>query len=337
MTTVLVYEWACALGLGRDPSDPDHSLYREGRAMRDAVADDFRRVPEVEVVALPDAEEWRETDEPEFRAAAAAADYSLVIAPESGWALHDRCRWVNEAGGRLLGPDLEAVRLTGVKWALCNHWARVGVPTPVTVPFGVTWPPFPVVLKPDIGAGSYATHLARNAQDAKEAFYAFQAEGLHEDEVIVQAYVPGRPASVAFLVGPRETVSLQPTFQLLSADGRFRYEGGELPIRPDLAARAVALGRRAIDCVPGLLGYVGVDLILGEAADGSQDFAIEINPRLTTSYVGLRRLADFNLAEAMLRVATGGPVGELRWMPGRVRFRPDGSADSDPAPGGVFG
>ena len=43
MTTVFVYEYCCALGLGRDPSDPAHSLYREGRAMRDAVAEDFRR------------------------------------------------------------------------------------------------------------------------------------------------------------------------------------------------------------------------------------------------------------------------------------------------------
>ena len=129
---------------------------------------------------------------------------------------------------------------------------------------------------------------------------------------------------------------LLPTFQLLSSDGRFRYEGGELPIPPDLAERAITLGRQAIGCVPGLLGYVGVDLILGDAADGSEDYAIEINPRLTTSYVGLRELADFNLAEAMLRVVNGEPV-EPRWKPGRVRFRPDGSVSVDPTPGPTSG
>ena len=52
--------------------------------------------------------------------------------------------------------------------------------------------------------------------------------------------------------------------------------------------------------MPGLSGYVGVDVVLGN--DG-RDWAIEINPRLTTSYVGLRALAGFNLAEAMLAVA----------------------------------
>src|SRR5207248_1194750 len=98
--------------------------------------------------------------------------------------------------------------------------------------------------------------------------------------------------------------------------------GGELPIPPDLAARAVAVATRAVGCVPGLLGYVGVDLVLGDAADGSRDYAIEINPRLTASYVGLRALAGFNLAAAMLRVAAGDDPGPLPWRNERLRFEP---------------
>ena len=141
--------------------------------------------------------------------------------------------------------------------------------------------------------------------------------------LMCQQVVPGRAASVAFLVGPSQTVPLLPTFQHLSDDGRFRYLGGELPIPPALAERSVTLGRRAVGCVPGLRGYVGVDLVLGDAADGSQDYAIEINPRLTTSYVGLRALAETNLAGAMLDVCAGRPV-EVRWKPGRVMFTPDG-------------
>src|SRR6185295_10816789 len=103
----------------------------------------------------------------------------------------------------------------------------------------------------------------------------------------LQECVAGTAASIAFLCGPAGNMPLVPVLQLLSDDGRYKYLGGELPIAPHLAQRAVTLGRRAVDCVPGLLGYIGVDLVLGDAGDGSRDFAIEINPRLTTSYVGL--------------------------------------------------
>jgi tyramine---L-glutamate ligase len=145
--------------------------------------------------------------------------------------------------------------------------------------------------------------------------------------MILQEFVPGRAASVAFLCGPAGNVPLAPVYQLLSEDGRFKYLGGELPIPGEMADRAVKLAQRAVDCVPGLLGYVGVDLVLGDAADGSRDYAIEINPRLTTSYVGLRALADFNIAVAMLRAANGPRLEPPRWRRGQIRFGPEGAVE----------
>src|SRR5262249_36742048 len=125
--------------------------------------------------------------------------------------------------------------------------------------------------------------------------------------------------------GPAGNVPRVPALHCAARPGRFTYRGGELPRPPERAERAVKLGQRAVDCVPGLLGYVGVDLGLGEPADGSGDFAVEINPRLTTSYVGLRALADFNLADAMLQAARGELALPLRWKTEGVRFAPDGA------------
>jgi predicted ATP-grasp superfamily ATP-dependent carboligase len=65
------------------------------------------------------------------------------------------------------------------------------------------------------------------------------------------------------------------------------------------------MGLAAVAALPLSQGYVGVDLVLGQAEDGSGDRVIEVNPRLTTSYVGLRALARANLAAAMLAVAAG--------------------------------
>ena len=93
-----------------------------------------------------------------------------------------------------------------------------------------------------------------------------------------------------------------------------------MPLSPELNARAQYLGQRAAQAVEGLFGYVGVDLVLGSCADGKDDAVIEINPRVTTSYVGLRRLARFNLAEALLAVTTGAALPVLDWRQELITF-----------------
>ncbi|MBX9578972.1 MAG: ATP-grasp domain-containing protein [Gemmataceae bacterium] len=320
---VFVFEYLTAASIGRDPADPLHGMYREGQAMRDAVVADFARLPGVEVFTYPDeAAQVGDVDSIGFRRLATASDWTLVIAPESDGILGRFARRVGRAG--LLGPTAEAVGLTAAKLALAGHWRANGVRTPATTDRRPTrCEAFPVVWKPRDGAGSTATFLLRDALDVARAEAAVAAE--QPVPMILQEYIPGRPASVAFLCGPAGHFPLIPASQLLSDDGRFKYLGGELPIPPELAERAVALASRAVACVPGLLGYVGVDLVLGDAPDGSRDYAIEINPRLTTSYVGLRALADVNLAGAMLAAAAGETLPPLRWKPGRVRFAPDGT------------
>ena len=92
----------------------------------------------------------------------------------------------------------------------------------------------------------------------------------------------------------------------------------------DLANRASQLAERALDALPPALGYVGVDLILGKARDGSQDNVIEVNPRMTTSYVGLREATPDNLAKAMLENFTG-RSSTPRFPDRSVEFASDGT------------
>ena len=47
---VFVYEALTAVGLRPDAPESYRSMVREGKAMRDAAAEDFRRLPGVEVV-----------------------------------------------------------------------------------------------------------------------------------------------------------------------------------------------------------------------------------------------------------------------------------------------
>jgi predicted ATP-grasp superfamily ATP-dependent carboligase len=321
---IFVYEYLTAVGLGREVGDPLHSMFREGRAMRDAVAADFRILPDVQVVTLDGDNADQEKER--FVRSLEGCDWCLVIAPEIGDELHRKASWVRECGIRLLGPEPDAIGLTSNKLHLGQYWQAAGVPTPPALPFSewLRHPRFPAVVKPILGAGSTATFLLSGPADVEPAIHAVAAGGQTESSLLAQTHVGGRAASVAFLCGPNGNLPLLPAWQHLSDDGRFHYRGGEIPIPPSLARRAVALATQAIGCLTGLAGYVGVDLVLGETVDGSEDFAIEVNPRLTTSYVGLRRLADFNLAGAMLRIATGQEPPQFRWKTGRIRFAPEG-------------
>ena len=262
-----------------------------------------------------------------FKTLAAGTDATLVIAPETSNILHDRVKWILEASGVSLGASPEAIRLTGDKLRCGEWWRKNGVPTP-TVQSTQESPRFPCVVKPRVGAGSQATKLVQNGVELVEHLEQTR-EFAGAMQFITQDFVTGQAASVAFLIGPGGATPLVPTAQLLSEDNRFQYLGGSLPLPPALATRALLLGRQAVECISGLRGYIGVDLVLGNADDGSADFAIEINPRLTTSYLGLRRLARDDLAMAMLRVCLQREVLELRWRDEKIHFRNNGEKDFD--------
>lgn len=316
---LFLYEWLSAGGAGGNASS---SLRREGWAMLVALARDFQRVPGVCVTTLLHEScpqnlghvcqrigfgEERNA----FARISAASDAVLVIAPESGGILAERSLLVLDAGKILLGSTPAAIELTADKLALADHFAARGVPTPPTVPANQAGKPdlrFPLVCKPRHGAGSQATILVRD-RDELAAALSLARDEEPDDDLILQSHVPGDPASVAFLIGPQQRLALSPATQRLSEDGRFRYLGGSVPLRPPLAERAVALGMQALQGIEGLRGFVGVDLILGLAGD----HVIEVNPRPTTSYIGLRQLALDNLAEVWLRVLRGEEVSPLRW------------------------
>src|SRR5262245_3801578 len=225
-----VYEYACCQL--PDRSADAEALRAEGHAMLTAVCADLAALPgaAVETMEPPD-------DEADFRRRAAAADFTLVIAPELDGLLLDRCRWVEEAGGRLLGSSSAAVRLAGDKLLLADHLCARGVPTPPV------WPlrdalrgggaPFPVVVKRRDGAGSLGTFLAGDRHSLEHG-----ARSLDVDRFLVQPLVPGTAASVALLIGPRQTLTLAPALQHLSQDGRFQYQGGDAPLPEPLAGRA---------------------------------------------------------------------------------------------------
>lgn len=317
---------------------PAPSLLREGKTMLQALATDFAALPDCEVIYLQDRRVKQQVEVPLaqkivvaepadlFRALqlyAPSVDYGVIIAPEFNEHLYDWTSKWTLLGGKLLSPGTDFIRIAASKSETAEHLAKAGVRVPRGVRLG--WPdklpkdfPLPAVLKPDDGAGSQGIlYVAERSDGSIE-------KRMNTPEWRLEQYCPGLPASVALLGGPRGAVALPACLQWLSDDRTFQYRGGMTPIKDDLNTRARNLALAVAAAMPPAAGYFGVDLVLGDADDGSQDYVIEVNPRLTTSYVGLRAIARTNLAAAMLEVAAGKEC-DLTFDSRRVQFTPDGA------------
>jgi predicted ATP-grasp superfamily ATP-dependent carboligase len=318
---------------------PSGSLLAEGTAMVRCLAADFAALPGVRVCGLCDnrlpgfavasscfqpvdsaASHWRAFDQ-----LAARCDATVLIAPELCGILSDCCRRATSAGATLISPGESAVALASNKFELTRRVSSEGVPVPRTraVSYGESLPrgfSYPAVLKPAFGAGSTDVRMIRSPTD-----WRWPGDCRKTSQWLLQEFCHGTPVSVAFVCSRGASYPLLPCGQRITADGRFRYLGGELPLPMELAQRAIELAGTAVGRVlTGAVGYLGVDLILGDDPRGNEDRLIEINPRLTTSYVGLRAAAQTNLAAAMLAVAED-RLPDLRFSRESLEFDADGT------------
>ncbi len=333
---LFLYEWATGGGLTHQAGSLPKSLLREGSAMVSAIAADLIAIhqchvstlrdlrvadlclPGCDVVEVHSAAAHRR----EIERLASAADGTLVIAPEFDQILEQTAEWITAAGGHLLSPPSSFIRVAGDKQQTAQRLARANIPVPLAVQLEPDEPlpsdfVYPAVLKPIDGAGSQGIQLLTNPRDTPLPYAGPRR---------LEQYYPGLAASVAFLCGPKEVIPLPPCRQILSDDGRFVYTGGELPLTAGLAERAVGLGRRVLDSMPTAHGYIGIDVLLGCDPTGSEDLVVEVNPRLTTSYVGYRAACQTNLAEAMLAVCEGREV-TIEFSERTIAFDSKGSAN----------
>ena len=318
---IFVYEYICGGGLLASEEPVPESLRREGGAMLAALCEDFQAIEGVEVYTTRDQNCSLELPLPRHQIRvvhdpaeeklaryelAAMADWTVVIAPEFDSILLRLAEEVHEAGGRLLGPGWETIELLSDKDATCRHLARAGLPVPegLVIAPGDSLPQdflYPAVLKPIDGAGSIDTSLVLDADAAAVIAPSDKRRRL-------ERYVPGRPCSVVVLNGTKERMVLTPCWQHLAENGTFAYEDGAIMGDEDAAYQATVLALAAAETLPDPFGYIGVDMVLSDlaAVDGMGDAIIELNPRLTTSYVGLRHAFKENLAEVLLAFVTGG-------------------------------
>ena len=302
---VFMCEFETGGGVRRE--DLPAALSREGAMMRDALARDLSDIPGVELLTTHDdrlappplgqsvAVEAATDVWALWRRLAATADVAWVIAPEYGGALMRLTATVRSVCAIVIGPDDEAIRIAASQALTAERLLAAGVPTPVI------WRPGavpgdadgPFVIKPDDGAGCEQTFLVAAAREANAA----------PADHVVQPFVAGQPGSLAMLRTGGHTRVLTANRQTIALeDGAFRFQGVSVAALDHRDPTLIALADDVVRALPGLSGLFGIDVMLGPGLP----VVIEVNPRLTTAYAGLRRALGVNPVALVPPFATGG-------------------------------
>lgn len=258
------------------------------------------------------------------------ADAALVIAPESDQVLRSIVERIEATGLRSLNCLASGIDRVASKANLYAHIKSLGVRVPETLLFTDVYGAekvtaaiqrkmrFPVVFKPLSGTSCAGLSLVQSPCQIAVAIDRIKKSST-DSQFVVQQFIEGTAASVSLISTGREAlpVSLNKQDVTLGApEADSSYNGGEVPLDSTLKEKTFAATKHVVEAFGGLRGYVGVDVVLTKEAV----FVVDVNPRLTTSYVGLRKVALFNPAEVMLNAVLEGELPKKTSLSGYACF-----------------
>jgi predicted ATP-grasp superfamily ATP-dependent carboligase len=243
-------------------------------------------------------------------------DAVLIIAPETGRTLNSLVELVEKTGKVSLNCESSAISEVADKKVLYQVLEKNHLPIPNTLTLHVnddlteikcsikTELRYPLILKPVDGVSCSGLSIVEEEAQVEKAIKRIKAESA-EKNFVIQEFIEGEAASVSLLSAKGKVLAISLNQQTINAgapDEASCYEGGSVSFDHPIKQVAFAVAERVVGCFEGLRGYVGVDFILAK----DKVFVVDVNPRLTTSYAGLSRVANFNVAEAIVNAIMKG-------------------------------
>jgi predicted ATP-grasp superfamily ATP-dependent carboligase len=314
---VLVFEYITGGGFAQQ--ELPSSLAKEGAIMLNALVNELASFPHIQITVMVD---WRFNDLklPQETAIVKVLEnqcvYELLadlinnydfvwpVAPEIDGALYKITNLIEQFNIKLLNSSSSAILLCSDKLATVKRLVDYDIATLNTLQFNLFSNQFPGpwVVKPKDGAGCLNSYYIANNTDL---FQITKQIDTPEDYVI-QPYLEGASLSLSCLFRKGEAWLLCCNQQHLSINNKqFSLDACIVNIK----STHLSLYQKLIDqiaiAIPGLSAYVGIDIIHPE---GEQPKVLEINLRLTTSYVGINQAIGFNIASAVIEMSKTAPT-----------------------------
>ena len=329
---IFIFEFVS--GGGYNKVDIPSSLFCEGYAMLRTTIEDFKKLG-FQIITLLDIRieflsQYLKADKIElvkkiddyikiYTDCIKESSYCFIIAPEFSNILYNLTKIAKDNKKTVLSVDLEGICLGTSKLITYNFFLENKVNTPQTyaIPFKkkfdldfvlqkFTTLRRPIIIKPEDGVGSESIFYFETKAQIIHFFEDSNEKLDLSRNYILQEYIDGEDLSASIInsVCSKKPETMNLIILSINAQNvKFKdsvndsiYLGGFTPVADyELLKNSLEKILKNMD-LSSFQGYFGIDFI--KKADNSIHF-IEINPRLTTSYIGIRNILEYNPLEVI--------------------------------------
>ncbi len=330
MSKDLIFIFEFVSGGGFSQVNIPTSLFCEGFGMLRSIIADFKALG-FEIHTLLDfrifflskflqADVIRKIDEHEnylkgFKNLVKICKYVFIIAPETSKILYELTKLVKNYNKIILSTNLYAIKNCTSKLMTYNLFKKSRILTPKTyrIPYikkqldkefilqKFKTLQCPIVIKPEDGVGAESIHYFEKESQILNFLRNYKLNSSKTSYFILQEFIEGEDLSIS-LIGNQNLNAIPIVLSVNSQDINIKnikseYFGGYTPLvnHKEITKQLFNILKKI--SLLKIEGYFGIDFI--QKHDYSFSF-IEINPRLTTSYIGLRNIINMNCAELIL-------------------------------------
>jgi len=257
----------------------------------------------------------------QFKILVKECEYAFIIAPETNNILFKLTKIVQNYNKIVLSTNLEGIKIGTSKINTYKFFLKNKILTPKTflIPLKKNNLDIefiiqkfyeleqPIIIKPEDGVGAESIYYFETKKQIENFFKHFKYKIEAGRNYVLQEFIDGRDLSIS-LINTTNSLNLETErpyilsinsqyINIKSSNYKSEYLGGITPTENHQKESLELI--KILDKIDfsQFSGYFGIDLI---KSTNSRFYFIEINPRLTTSYIGLRNAIDRNPAELIL-------------------------------------